>query len=399
MAVKWVEIEGVRYDVTNFIQKHPGGPELLESYLSMDATDVFTEFHGPAAKVLLKSLSVIPSDGKPTQEPTALQRDVRALHKELLEEGRFTASSAYYAGKLLELLAFGIAACVLLARGWWYTSIMIMGLFFQQAGWLSHDLAHNQVTRRWRSTILFFTAGMAQGFTPIWWITKHMTHHALPNALHEETGQPVDEDFDTAPFLYWTERMLPTSMSTLARFVVSFQGYYMWVVLLFAKLSWDAASIRVAMNKAAWGQITSVAIHYVMFTAVSYFFNKTLLDAALYWIACRFVGGFLIGLVTIQSHNGMAYYDRPEMGFFEAQILTTRNMDLGGISTWFTGGLNYQIEHHLFPRLPRHHLPHVSGRVRKLCERHDLPYTVMGIWESSRFLTGYLCRLVKTKQA
>jgi fatty acid desaturase len=74
-------------------------------------------------------------------------------------------------------------------------------------------------------------------------------------------------------------------------------------------------------------------------------------------------------------------------------------MDLGGISTWFTGGLNYQIQHHLFPRLPRHHLPHVSGRVRKLFERHDLPYTVMGIWESSRFLTGYLCRLVKTKQA
>jgi hypothetical protein len=203
----WVSVDGVRYDVSEFVKRHPGGSELLESYVGLDASDVFTEFHGPAARVLLKALPVIAHDGKPAEQETPLQRDVRILRKELMAEGRFIASPVFYAGKVAELAGLTIAASYLLASGWWFAAAFLMGLMFQQAGWLAHDIAHNQVTRRYRSALLFLTAGVCQGFTPVWWIPKHMKHHALPNAIHEETGDPVDEDFDTAPLLYWTERV------------------------------------------------------------------------------------------------------------------------------------------------------------------------------------------------
>ncbi len=57
-----------------------------------------------------------------------------------------------------------------------------------------------------------------------------------------------------------------------------------------------------------------------------------------------------------------------------------------------------QIEHHLWPRMPRHHLPAVTERTKALCKKHGLPYTVAGLWECSVWLTGYLGRVAKAKQ-
>ncbi len=56
------------------------------------------------------------------------------------------------------------------------------------------------------------------------------------------------------------------------------------------------------------------------------------------------------------------------------QVVSTRDITAGRFNDWFTGGLNRQIEHHLFPTMPRHNLDKISGEVEALCQKHGLVY-------------------------
>ena len=75
-----------------------------------------------------------------------------------------------------------------------------------------------------------------------------------------------------------------------------------------------------------------------------------------------------------QSHNGMEIYDDRSKDFYTAQIISTRDIVGTTFNDWFTGGLNYQIEHHLFPTLPRHNLKKVQRRVMEVCKNNGLVY-------------------------
>lgn len=397
----WVSIHDVRYDITDFLHKHPGGAELLLSFDKLDATDVFAAFHSSnAAKSLLKTLPVIqdPQDmNKQTRtEVSNFEVEMRALHHEFETKGLYIANEIYYFCKLVELGAILSFGTWFMTRGWWWTSMGVISLFFQQAGWLAHDFAHNQVIRKYRPFFIMLVGNVSQGFSGVWWIHKHMMHHARPNALHEDSGQPVEEDFDTAPVLYWTEKLLPkTKRNWLSNVWTKYQGIMLWLVLPFSKFFWDLGSIRVAWKRKVWWELYGIGLHYALFAAFAIQYNKTLLGAAWYFVITRMWAGFLTAWVFIQSHNGMEYYQRPEYGFYESQIRSTRNMSLDTFSTWFTGGLNYQIEHHLFPRMPRHNLPYVAKTVQTVCERNGLKYEIMDIWKCSWWLTKYLNNIHK----
>jgi fatty acid desaturase len=352
----------------------------------MDATNVFREFHGPGAKHVLRGLpseEIVPAP----LESSAIERDFRALRDELETEGRFRPSAMFYTRKVAELFALLGSAVWLLSAGRFWTSAAVLGLFFQQSGWLSHDFAHSQVIRdpRRRRWILYLVGPVFQGFTASWWIPKHMTHHAHPNAIDEKTGRPIDTDIDTAPFIYWTARLLPSRrMNT---FLVRNQGYVLWMVLPFSKFVWDYFSIVATYKKKNWVELALTAVHHVVFLFAPALWTPRW---ALYYVVARLWAGFFIGWVFIMSHNAMEYYDRPALAFYESQVRTTRNVTMSRFVTWFTGGLNYQIEHHLFPRMPRHHFPAVAYRVQQLCLKHDLKYTVLGMFSCSAMLTRYL---------
>lgn len=384
-----VKISGRIYDVGKFAERHPGGKEVLLSYDNLDATHVFREFHnGPRA---VKILNTLPStaDTAEITEDVAIEEDFAALHYELEAEGRFTPSLSYYSLKIWELYLLLYISIITLDAGYWHISTIVTGLFFQQAGWLSHDFAHTQVvTGKYRSYFLYILGCLFQGFTATWWIPKHMMHHARPNAIDERTGNALDSDIDTAPFLYWTSRLLPSTARNYSRV----QGYILWLVLPFSKFAWDYSSFVATWKKKQWTEIYLVVLHHVLCLAIPALFTRHWLA---FYIMSRLWAGFFIGWVFIMSHNGMEYYERPNLHFYESQVRTTRNVSLNPFVTWFTGGLNYQIEHHLFPRMPRHHLPHVASRVRAICEKHGLAYIVESMWSCSRLITRYLNNVLK----
>ena len=81
----------------------------------------------------------------------------------------------------------------------------------------------------------------------------------------------------------------------------------------------------------------------------------------------------MLALVFVQSHNGMEVY-LDDKDFVSAQIVSTRDITSTLWMDWFTGGLNYQLEHHLFPTLPRHNLGRIKGDIQSFCSRHNLNY-------------------------
>lgn len=94
----------------------------------------------------------------------------------------------------------------------------------------------------------------------------------------------------------------------------------------------------------------------------------------------------MLALAFGVGHNGMAMYDQDAVPpFAEHQILTTRNIDddFLGITGWFVGGLQFQVEHHLFPTLPHGNFPQVRREVEQLCTKHGIPYHSVSLWRGT----------------
>ena len=93
------------------------------------------------------------------------------------------------------------------------------------------------------------------------------------------------------------------------------------------------------------------------------------LRAILYFCASQMMCGLLLALVFGLGHNGMAVYDADERpDFWKLQVTTTRNVTGNFLVQWFCGGLGYQVDHHLFPMIPRHKLGQLHTLVEAFCK-------------------------------
>ena len=93
---------------------------------------------------------------------------------------------------------------------------------------------------------------------------------------------------------------------------------------------------------------------------------------AIAWLLCG-----VLHIQLLLSHAYMPRFTRDEqreLGWIRYQVIGTQNVDTSWYDGWFHGGLQYQVEHHLFPRVPRHNLPKLTPLVREFCARHNLPY-------------------------
>src|SRR5262249_35818563 len=108
------------------------------------------------------------------------------------------------------------------------------------------------------------------------------------------------------------------------------------------------------------------------------------------WGILLFLVNTSIGMLYLNTMFMGNHYDLPafepeaasKLSFVELQIRTARNYSAGPIGRYFYGGLESQIEHHLFPTLPRHMLRRAEPSVRRFCADHQLPYEVRTFGES-----------------
>ena len=114
-------------------------------------------------------------------------------------------------------------------------------------------------------------------------------------------------------------------------------------------------------------------------------------QAALFIVVHRALAGFHMGSVFAPNHKGMPVLEPGEkLDYLRQQVLTARDVLPNPVIDFAYGGLNYQIEHHLFPNMPRNRLKDAREVVRTFCLERGIPYHETGFWQSQREILGYM---------
>lgn len=402
----WIAIKGRVYDVTSFAKFHPGG-DILFTAAGLDATDVFAGFHASTdAWRLLPPLcvGVLENANQPPFPNVDRQyvQDIVDMRKQIRALKLFDSSKLYYAFKILSTVAICATsiALIMFSGAWPVVALaaFIMALFWQQCGWLAHDFLHHQVflKRAFNNLFALLVGNIFQGFSVNWWKKKHNHHHAVPNVTDAPAGG--DPDIATTPILFWSEKLIEGELEDLPRWMLRNQFLLYLPILCFARISWLIQSAQhnfVKPNPHITSmtmyvcEIAGLVLHHSLFLAlvVKVGMMYSVPKALAYMMMSHAWGGILLGVVFSVGHNAMDVLTLDELrsvDFVRLQVRTTRNVDPHWFTDWLCGGLNYQVEHHIFPTVPRHHLPKLAQIFRAFCAKHNIRYTSETLIEGNK---------------
>lgn len=290
----------------------------------------------------------------------------------------YTLKIAFTAGLLLLSIT-----CLLLFKHSWFQLLNAVFLAFvtAQIGFIGHDIGHRQI---FRSNRLFeisalVTGNLVIGWSLSWWVDKHNRHHAHPNELD------VDPDIEM-PFLAFTREKARAKKGFL-RWMVKYQQYLYLPLELLGWLSFLIFSIAFLKEKKAKHPIIeglALGIHYICYFGFLFFYLNPW-QAILFFIIHSSLFSLYLGSVAAPNHKGMLVSDTENrLDFLHQQILSSRNVKAHPVTDFWYGGLNYQIEHHLFPTIPRNNLGKAQHIVKTFCKEYDIPYHETGFIQSYR---------------
>lgn len=283
-----------------------------------------------------------------------------------------------------------ILIAVVLAGDGWYQLIFaaLLGAAMSRLGFLSHEAAHQEIfeDRRWNEWTARVLSGLFIGLSYGWWMNKHSRHHAHPNK------EDSDPDLDLRVLSLTPERAAArTGLSTrLARY----QGWYFLPLLPFEGFALHVTSVK---NILGPGHVRHRWVE-ILFVGLRLLGIPVLLFLSLpFWLAVAFimvqtlVFGLLLGGAFAASHIGMPVVPRDaKLDFLRRQVYMSRNIRGNPLVRYLMGGLQYQIEHHLFPRVPRPNLPALQKMVREHCAALGIRYTETTLGEAYKVIIGYL---------
>ncbi|WP_253863897.1 fatty acid desaturase family protein [Prauserella halophila] len=324
--------------------------------------------------------------------------DFAVLSRRIADAGLFARRPGYYAtriGIVAALYGAGIAAFFLLGDTWWQLLLAaFFAVVFAQVALVSHDLAHRQVfrTRRAGKIAGLLAGNLGIGMSYGWWTDKHTRHHANPN--HEQHDPDVIPDI-----LVWSREQALASRG-LPRIIGRRQALLFFPLLTLEGFNLHFSSVRAVIGRHANRRITHRAVEASVLAAhIAAYLGALLLvlspgRALAFLLVHQALWGVYMGSVFAPGHKGMPTLKPGEkLDFLRKQVLTTRNVRGGPLVDNVMGGLNYQIEHHLFPHLPMPHLRKAQPIVRQYCAEIGVPYHETGLVGSWREALGHLHRV------
>ncbi len=312
------------------------------------------------------------------------------LRKIINQKGLLNKQPAYYTYKILLNLGFLATGLILLMviDNIWLQSVnaVFMGFVFTQIGFMGHDSGHRQIFHgaRKNDMIGLIVGNLLIGISYGWWYDYHNAHHGNPN-------QPdLDPDIKIAPLAFYEEQA--RGKRGLTRFIVKYQGYLYFPLILFEGLSKRNSSIRyLLMKQSRYRMVESVLLlaHYSIYLGLLF----SLLGGwqALVFIAInQAIFGLYMGSVFAPNHKGMPILESDhKLDYLHMQVITARNITAHPITDFIYGGLNYQIEHHLFPSLPRNKLREAQEVIKSFCQKHSISYHETSVLQSYREILGH----------
>lgn len=412
------------------------GPEILvhpKEELSKKGTD------GEEANMITKAQSAV----KRNKE---IHDDFGRLNDKLIAENWYDPHPLNYTLPILRAVSF-LAAGIYLSlwyTGEEYsplvqnlTSVLgavMIGFFFQNVAFMGHDAGHASVLDTIPSNNLFglVVGNLTTGIDMGWWKSTHYVHHCATNSLHD------DPDVQHMPLLCFEERMADGRWSTyhskymplddIAKAIIPYQHYVFYPIMGVARVNLYIQSILYVAKtnpfvrdngksgekivnettgevkeQYAWPKQSfpmwslSVLTLGMFWTAMYTFYSQMDLSVAVpSFLLTHFVAG-LLHVQILVSHTAMDYCcdghgstgvisdsnSNDQAGYYEWQALSTMDVDCPTYMDWFHGGLQFQLEHHLFPRVPRWRLRELSKLTDEIFARYDIPVVRMSFVEGN----------------
>jgi fatty acid desaturase len=297
------------------------------------------------------------------------------LTAQIRELGLLRSRPWSYAGHFALVLA-GLAAVVtvmvLRPHSWWLLLLApVLGVVATQMGFLGHDVGHLQVTRNaTRMRLLGLVDGNLMGGMSFgWWVAKHNAHHAHPNDLQ---GDP---DVRAGVLIFDADQA--GERRGLAAWTTRHQAFLFFPFLLGEAVNLHVASARELFRAGLKRRVPEAALmiaHFVLYAALL-LLTLTWVQAVLFVAIHKGVQGLYLGCSFAPNHKGMPTLDPSQAADpLLRQVLTSRNIRGGPFTDAALGGLNYQIEHHLFPSMPRANLRRAQPVVQRFCAERGIPY-------------------------
>ena len=335
----------------------------------------------------------------PATNPAVLkQQDYAELKRRIVAAGLLKKQPIYYlinSSIRLVLYIWGFALFIINAFFWsvpfnivWLVPLIAVFTAFggTQVGYLGHDAGHRQIFKgAHRNDVFGLGISFLLGLGRTWWVDTHNKHHVDPNDLERDPHTFL-------PIFAFSKDQARTKEGLLGR-MIGYQSFYFFPVLLLEYVGARLATIQFLVSREMKGKVwesSAMVLHFAFYFGVL-FFTLT------WWHALIFIGfhqasqGLYMGSVFAPNHKGMPTFTREDnIDFFRRQVLTSRNVNGNPVADFWYGGLNYQIEHHLFPSMSRNKLREAQPIVKAFCEELSVSYAECSAFRSNVEILQFL---------
>jgi len=384
----------------------------------------------------------------------AISKEFEALGQKLLKEGWYDAHPLTYIIPVMRIAAFLFTGMALVSMSQNLNNIflknaalvagsLLLGLYLQNIAFMGHDAGHGSVTGVIKSDLwLGFLVGNAfAGIDVGWWKSTHYVHHSATNSVHD------DPDIQHMPLLCFDDRMGENRWSTyhgrympfdeIARVFLPYQHWYYFPVMAVARINLYIQSIIYlaqtcpfvgavgnkragesiidertgeVKEKYAWpkpsrtvwvASATGLAFFWKM--VYMFFSHLNIKTAIAAFTICHLTSG-LLHVQILLSHVAMHYCSdshgttdaitapngNDSAGYYEWQALSTMDVDCPPWMDWFHGGLQFQLEHHLFPRIPRWQLRKLCALTDEIFAKYDIPVVRIPFIEANKKVLNHM---------
>ncbi|SDH56777.1 fatty acid desaturase family protein [Microbacterium pygmaeum] len=325
-----------------------------------------------------------------------LANDFTALAQTVTASGLMRRRYGYYWTKLLAaplVLAGMVLVFIWIGDSWWQlVTAAVFAVVFTQIAMLGHDAAHRQIFRsgRWNDWTSLVIGNLLVGMSYGWWQHKHTRHHANPNKIDS------DPDIEL-PVISFTPDQAARRRSGPLGWLMAHQGLFFFPILLLEGLSLHASGVHRVISREPMrrrpAEIAFLTVRIVGFLVLVFLVLSPGIAFAFLGVQLGLFGVYM-GMAFAPNHKGMPIVPADvKIDFLRRQVLMSRNIRGSRLLDTAMGGLNYQIEHHLFPSMPRPHLRAASTIIEAYCRERGVTYTETGLWQSYGIVVRYINRV------
>ena len=323
--------------------------------------------------------------------PSGAVAEFAELPRMIREHGLLDRQIRYYTLKIVSTLAMLILSITLLivVDNFWIqiANAAFLAFVFGQIGYVGHDAGHLGICRSVRGNRLIgYGVCMLLGMSQTWWLTQHNQHHRTPNDLD-------DDPHTLIPVFAFSEEKA-SSKRGIIRFMAAYQAFYFVPMLTFESLALRFSSTQFLVGarrpKTCVPELGLMALHFALYFGLL-FYALNPWQALVFALVHQGLFGLYYGMVFAPNHKGMLVLDKDNpLDFVRTQVLTTRNVKPNFLVDFLYGGLNYQIEHHLFTMMPRNRLGKARPIVKEFCRQRGIPYYETGTLRSYREILSHM---------